>query len=242
MAEEENRAVESGSNFSAVRELLRQAESLLTGADHNIPSTVSIASGGRERAPARPAVIASEGRDASSSSRASRALENFRNLFTSSSASTSFAPPPPKQQKRPAMFFSPKETWTHEFICIADKHGNQIPSRIEKFDLQDIGLGRKRITFNRSDNNARFCEKVQESYPKLAAAGGFEVMRRGRSAKELVVITPPARGYDVRLLRDEAGVGQAILYIRPLQRSIIMREGEQEEVGQEVLQFFSKIV
>ena len=67
-------------------------------------------------------------------------------------------------------------------------------------------------------------------------------MRRGRSAKELVVITPPARGYDVRFLRDEAGVGQAILYIRPLQRSIIMREGEQEEVGQEVLQFFSKIV
>ena len=56
MAEEENRAVESGSNFSAVRELLRQAESLLTGADHNIPSTVSIASGGRERAPARPTV------------------------------------------------------------------------------------------------------------------------------------------------------------------------------------------
>ena len=82
---------------------------------------------------------------------------------------------------------------------------------------------------------APFCEKVQESYPKLAAAGGFEVLRRGRMAKELVVITPPARGYDARFLRDEAGVGKAILCIRPLQRSIIMSEGEKEEVGEQCI-------
>ena len=45
-------------------------------------------------------------------------------------------------------------------------------------------------------------------------------MRRGRSASDLTLICPPASGYSVTFLRDAAGLGQAVAFIRPLQADI----------------------
>lgn len=97
-----------------------------------------------------------------------------------------------------------------------------MPSRSEKFQLQDAGLGRKTIVFHRKDQPLAFAEKVESVYPKLKDAGGFELLRSGPSNKDLVVITPPASGYSVAFLRESSGLGQAVAYIRPLQKSLSM--------------------
>ena len=81
---------------------------------------------------------------------------------------------------------------------------------VKKFDLQENGLGRKRIVLNRDDGPVLFNNKVLESYPKLKDAGGYEFLRGGTVPKKLIVIAPPPRGYNVKFLRNEAGVGQAV--------------------------------
>ena len=58
---------------------------------------------------------------------------------------------------------------------------------------------------------------LEESYPKLKEGGGFEILRRGPSPSELTLIPPPPSGYTVKFLRDSAGLGQAIAFVRPLQ-------------------------
>ena len=50
-------------------------------------------------------------------------------------------------------------------------------------------------------------------YSKLKTGGGFEV---------LSLITPSQGGYSVAFLRVAAGLGQALAYIRPLQKDLNM--------------------
>ena len=90
------------------------------------------------------------------------------------------------------------------------------PNRSFKIQLQQAGLGRKKICFNSKANATEVKTKLEESYPKLIAGGGFEILRRGLSPSELSII-PPNSGYIVLFLRDCAGLGQAIAYIRPVQ-------------------------
>ena len=42
-------------------------------------------------------------------------------------------------------FFIPKETWTHEFFGLADCTIETVRSRVEKFELQSSGLGRRKV-------------------------------------------------------------------------------------------------
>ena len=91
------------------------------------------------------------------------------------------------------------------------------PSRSFKIQLQQAGLGRKKICFNSKANATEVKTKLEESYPKLIAGGGFEILRRGLSPSELSIIPPPNSGYTLNFLRDCAGLGQAIAYIRPVQ-------------------------
>ena len=50
-------------------------------------------------------------------------------------------------------------------------------------------------------------------YSKLKTGGGFEL---------LSLITPSQGGYSVAFLRVAAGLGQALAYIRPLQKDLNM--------------------
>ena len=148
--------------------------------------------------------------------------KNFRNLFASylaASRSQSSHPPPAKRQKS---LYVPKETWTHEFFCLADCARVDAPSRKEKLELQFAGLGRKKIVFGSKDSALQVKTKLEEEFPKLKNGGGFEILRSSFSpGKSLVLLRPPASvGYSVKFLRDESGLGQALAYIRPLQRSL----------------------
>ena len=82
--------------------------------------------------------------------------------------------------------------------------------------------GRRKICFHNKAKFAEFRQKLEEAFPKLCEGGGFEIMRTGHqgSNSSLTTITPPASGYSVPFLRDSSGLGQALAYIRPLQRDL----------------------
>ena len=159
----------------------------------------------------------------------SNVLNNFCSIFAPYNRpppvplTSSFQPRrKPLKLKQGGLFFQPKETWTHEFFCLALKNREITPSRAEKNGLQGCGLGRKKICFHSKAQFAGFQEKLEEEYPKLKAGGGFVIMRSGNkgSNNRLAMIPPPASGYSVPFLRDFSGLGQAMAYIRPLQRDL----------------------
>ena len=38
-------------------------------------------------------------------------------------------------------YFKPQDTWTHDFICLANHQERCVPTRVEKMKLQNAGLG-----------------------------------------------------------------------------------------------------
>ena len=115
-----------------------------------------------------------------------------------------------------------KETWTHEVFCLGSVDEQATPTRERKDILQRAGLGRSKIKFDANANAIDFKEKLEEVFPKLILGRGFELLRRGPSGNGLVLIRQPASGYSVKYLRESSGIGQALLYIRPLQMNLDM--------------------
>ena len=145
----------NATNFSTVVSPLRQAESLLSR------QVQSSASQGQSAEATESTQISG-----STGPQTDRPLANFRSLFSrysspGSSNRPSFSSPslgqarspsgPPSKRKKCNGAFVVKETWTQNFFCLANHRQNQVPSRAEKFQLQDAGLGRKTIVFNRRD-------------------------------------------------------------------------------------------
>ena len=83
-----------------------------------------------------------------------RVLDNFRSLFspygreTSSTSSSSVQSPSASKRRKRNTFFFKRDTWTHEFFCLADKDQMVVPSRSLKIQLQEAGLGRKKVCLN----------------------------------------------------------------------------------------------
>lgn len=153
--------------------------------------------------------------------------EEFRRLFAPYNAANNgrLVQQPPTKRSRAntwgkTRFFKPNDTWTHDFFCLADTQLRCVPTRIEKVRLQDAGLGRKRITFHKNDDANQVKAKLEHVYPKLATGGGFELLRSSVSPRDLDVMAPPNQGYSVPFLRDSSGLGQAIAYIRPIQKGL----------------------
>ena len=233
--------VQEHGDLTAALSLLRQAESLLSGNGNedrinNFTSTQRTQS---QSSQSETTVQSGTAQTMAVAPVADRALENFRQLFApynsnsrlSSSPSTSLgqgrartlSDPPSKRRKsnnKSARSFVVKDTWTHDFMCLASHVQNTQPTRVEKLSLQQAGLGRKTLTFGRNDDALAFVLKIETVYPKIKTGGGFELLRSGASYKELVLITPPPSGYTVPFLRESSGIGQALIYVRPMQKSL----------------------
>jgi hypothetical protein len=137
------------------------------------------------------------------------------------------APPATKQEKfkptsrySPYQRYKPKASWTHTFLCLADKDKKSVPSRDEKRVLKAAGLGEKKIVFPDKNGSFDHVKKTLEGYfDELKDVNGvFEILRSGGGRRELDVIPIPPLGYNVPFLRD--AVGQAIAYIRPVQSNL----------------------
>lgn len=163
-----------------------------------------------------------------------RISQNFQRLFSpyaraspvpsfASSSCTSIPNRSGIRGKRRS-FYTPKETWTHEFVCLAKREQQRVPSRSEKFVLQNAGLGRKKICFHSQADWNSVKLKLEETFPKLKNSGSFQVLRSGSDLNKLVLLIPPPSGYSVPYLRDVSGLGQALAYVRPLQCDLVMEE------------------
>ena len=171
--------------------------------------------------------------------RQERAMDNFRSLFapyratvpSSKNSVLQFAiPPPSKRKKGNHNFCFKRETWTHDFFCLANKDQATAPSRALKLQLQRAGLGRRRICFHGKANASDVKAKLEEIYPKLSRGGGFDILRSGSNCGDLMLLSPPRHGYSVPFLRDVAGLGQAIAYVRPIQTNLSTELIETEEM------------
>jgi hypothetical protein len=157
-----------------------------------------------------------------------RVLGNFRNLFApygntgrrSLSSSTQLAQPSSKRRKTQSAAAFRRETWTHVFFCLANREQCVTPTVTLKAKLQQAGLGREKICFNWKATALEVKAKLEQVYPKLSHSGGFDILRRGVQTSDLVFIQPPRSGYSVAFLRDTAGLGQAIAFIRPIQNNL----------------------
>ena len=121
----------------------------------------------------------------------SNALHNFRTLFApyrQSNLLLSSSVPTKKNTAKPK-FFQPKETWTHDMFCLASKEQVRAPSRAEKFSLQEVGLGRKKICFHSKAKFPELRKKLEEEYPKLSHGGGFELMRTDHQGSNTTLTT-----------------------------------------------------
>ena len=74
--------------------------------------------------------------------------------------------------------------------------------------------------FHSSRDSKHVKEKLEEVYPKLKLGGGFEILRSTSNFGSLFLIDPLSCGYSVKFLKEEAGLGQAVAYIRPIQRML----------------------
>ena len=112
-------------------------------------------------------------------------------------------------------------TLTRKFFCLASCEQRASPTRALKDELQNAGLGEKRICFRNSSGNAAYVmQKLQKHYPKLQHSGGFDILKRGKGPQvsELVFIPPPPTGYNVEFLRKN--FSQGTVYLRPREDSL----------------------
>ena len=114
--------------------------------------------------------------------------------------------------------FKPKQSWTHLFICFANKDVETVPTRPEKSELNDAGLEEQKIVF--SNNNGSFAHvrsTLEKVVPKIKNLDGrFEILRTTSARRFLSAIPIPPLGYTFPALKD--GLGHATAYIRPIQK------------------------
>ena len=145
-------------------------------------------------------------------------LENFRTLFKPYNQSRPLAKRARKSNGCERSY-KVKETWTHDLFCLADSSSSSVPSRAVQ-----LQFCRKKIIFGWKDNPFTFKANLEEIFPRLVDGGGFEILRSGVNVQSLVLIPPPAAGYSVPFLRDMPGLGQALAYVRPVQRNLNIAE------------------
>ena len=79
------------------------------------------------------------------------------------------------------------ETRTHKFFCLADKDQIVALRRSLKIQLQEAGLGRKKVCLNGRADTKEVTTTLEDSYPKFKERGGFEILRRGPNPSELTL-------------------------------------------------------
>ena len=79
-----------------------------------------------------------------------------------------------------------KGAWKHKFFCLAYVGQARIPtSESEKDDLFDAGLGEKDVEFEQLDISPDEFKEVIFVFPKLRAAGGFQLCKCVSNSRKL---------------------------------------------------------
>ena len=98
---------------------------------------------------------------------------------------------------------------------------DSVPTAQEKAELQDAGLGEKKVIMEKDNNPITLKNALEKYFPKLEGCGGFELLRRSVIDRMLLdVIRPSPNGYTSQYMCNESGLMQAVCYVRPLQRQL----------------------
>ncbi|KAJ8299975.1 LOW QUALITY PROTEIN: hypothetical protein KUTeg_021494 [Tegillarca granosa] len=116
-----------------------------------------------------------------------------------------------------------------QFICLASKSQKFIPNSAEKEILNKAGLGKKKIRFNKTDTEKNVFEKLMSNeknelgevagFPKLAGAGGIELLRITQNCRELKLID--CSSWSAKELQKNVNP-QSSIYIRPIQNDLAL--------------------
>lgn len=93
-----------------------------------------------------------------------------------------------------------------------------VPTTFTQSTLRSAGLSEKIIMLPNDAGHADVREILIESYPQLADAGGFELLKSSSHSRLLEVLTLPSGGYSAKYIKECAR--QARIYIRPIQASL----------------------
>ena len=73
----------------------------------------------------------------------------------------------------------------------------------------------------KSSDLEMFKQKLEETFSLLSNCGGFELLRTSANSKySLDALAIPQGGYNTKYLADESPLGQAVCYIRPIQKDL----------------------
>ena len=106
-----------------------------------------------------------------------------------------------------------QRSWTHNFVCLASSSQTRWITK-ESFHLCEAGLGIKGITFHNFEelSAADLKKKLEDVYPKLTKANGFDLYRLGpNNSRELEKIVPSKNGYTPKFLKRSAGTGKIFI-------------------------------
>ena len=77
------------------------------------------------------------------------------------------------------------------------------------------------MTFVKNSSTEDFENTLEEAYPKLRDCGGYELLRTPPGSRiSLENLVMPTGGFTSAFLADESNLGQAICYIRPIQKDL----------------------
>ena len=143
----------------------------------------------------------------------------FPNLYSKkrSSSTTTHTKFSSKKNRRSSLTKKEK-TVTRKFVCLADKTQADVPTVQEKRELFLGGLGEKKIALPVDGEFPRLHAVLVDSFPRLADAGGFELMYAEPGKRDLHVIPTGPQGNTVAYISQF--IGQGRVYIRPIQCNI----------------------
>ncbi|KTF93731.1 hypothetical protein cypCar_00032262 [Cyprinus carpio] len=124
-------------------------------------------------------------------------------------------------------------SYTHRFFCLSKRKECEVPSPSVKNKLERSGIGEKRITFpDKYCTPQDFSDHLFQHFPILKECGGFQLLRsRGSTRSKILETIPcPDDGYCPEyLLSESVMIGQAVIYIRPLQKDIDVQNLESDQ-------------
>ncbi|KAK3085561.1 hypothetical protein FSP39_005363 [Pinctada imbricata] len=119
-----------------------------------------------------------------------------------------------------------KAGFTLHFLCLASKSQTVVPNSSEKEVLNNAGLGRKKIRFDKCDSQKDVCKRIMsdelldgnetEGFPQLEKAGGFELLRSVQNCRELKLIDCTWSAKELQKNVNQ----QSTIYIRPIQNNL----------------------
>ena len=118
------------------------------------------------------------------------------------------------------------QTWNHTFVALSNTRQEFPPDANERAQLQLAGLGEKKTTLYLGGDFRDIYDDLIITFPKLATAGGFELMRINPFGKKLEIIPSPENGYSVDYLK--AVVHHSKVFVRPIQHDLALNEVKEE--------------